>query len=122
MEKNCINCKWYSNGVCNSKELQINPTSKNGYSYTEEAYLSDALREGIDLKMIASLIMNELEEKNMLKKNHDVKKLNLEDDIMCNIIEHIDDVLSPSITNYFDGTFNEIEINNPHEFYCSNWV
>lgn len=123
MEKNCLNCKYYFNHACNNKSVQFEELeySNEGVTYVEDGILNEAVQENLNLKKIAFLIMEELKNKDMIKKKADVNKLNL-DDMMCEVSEIVDDALCGSIQNYFNSNNKcEVGICNSDEFSCCYW-
>ena len=123
MSKSCINCKYFYAGKCNNKEVNSNIKIdvKKGYEYSEEGVLVETLREKLDIKYIIELITDELREKDLLKKKFNIYKFNIDDVTEEEIHRSIDEALYNSLSNYFDGTGESIEIKEPRDFYCNRW-
>ena len=125
MDKVCINCKWYYNATCNCKDfirtINIVDNDTRYISYIEEGYFSENIRENIDIKELGKNYIKMLIEQDYIKKNKDIKKINLESEEM-EIFEYIEFALYKSIQNYFEGNAGaDIKINNPDEFSCCYW-
>jgi hypothetical protein len=123
MEKNCLNCRYYYNHACNNKSVQFEELeySNDGVTYIEDGILFANTEENLDLKQIASLIMEELNNKDMLKKKADLNKLNL-DDMRTEVVEIVDSALCNSIQNYFSSNNKcKVGICNVEDFNCCYW-
>lgn len=123
MSKNCRTCKYFNMGKCKCREFLNSVKAQNtndGYSYTEDGRIYDVLRESNAIKNIVESIFNDLLQKEIIKKNKKFKNYNYED-IEINLLEEIDEALSPSINKYFDGKVNSLSISDPDNFSCCYW-
>ena len=123
MSMSCRTCKYFYMGECKCKEFKgsVNAqNANNGYSYTEEGLLFSSLQESNVINYIAEVIWFDLTTKGIIKKNRSLKNYDYED-IGLDILQEIDERLSPSINNYFDGKINDFTINDPDNFYCCYW-
>lgn len=123
MNKNCMNCKYFYAGKCNNKEVNSNITlnTKQGFEYSEEGILVEALREGFPFKDLIEIITKELKVNDMLKKRYDYDKIKFEYDVEEELYNMVDSALYNSLSNYFDGTSEGIKISEPREFCCNKW-
>lgn len=124
MEKKCTTCKWYYNKKCNCEDTTESleaELSNDGITYVEQGYLNEAIQENMASEGIIKLVIEGLKEQDYIKKNKSIDKL--ESDTLENEIrEHIDECLSKSIMNYFDSNICNINVTDPENFYCCNWV
>ena len=125
MEKKCTTCKWYCNKKCNCKDttesLEAELSGGDGITYVEQGHLNEALKENMASEGIIKLVIKTLKEQDYIKKNKNIEKLDsdtLEDEIR----ECIDECLSKSIMNYFDDSTSDINVADPENFYCCNWI
>ncbi|MGL5765282.1 MAG: hypothetical protein ACRCX8_06545 [Sarcina sp.] len=129
MEKNCRNCKWFNGGKCTNLESQINIEGSGGIQYVEGGYFAEAVSEVVDYNTIIEAVLRELvESKKIIKKaySEDLSKLFKvinKDSIIEAIEEELNDSLGSSVMNMGNRFQNNsvIEIQNPSEFYCSDW-
>ncbi len=118
----CRTCKYFHMGECKSKDFKNSLTIScdDGYSYTEQGYLYETLKESSIVENIIKIIWADLVEKDILKKNRPFKNYSSED-VESDILESIDEVISGSINNYFTGETNDATTNSPDKFYCCYW-
>ena len=123
LSMSCRTCKYFYMSECKCKEFKgsVNAqNTNNGYSYTEEGLLYENLKESDIMKYIIRSIWTDLAEKDIIKKNRKIKNYDYED-IEADILQEIDEKLSPGINRYFDGVINDLSINDPDNFYCCYW-
>lgn len=123
LSMSCRTCKYFYMSECKCKEFKgsVNAqNTNNGYSYTEEGLLFSSLQESNVINYIAEVIWFDLTTKGIIKKNRSLKNYDYED-IGLDILQEIDERLSPGINNYFDGKINDLTINDPDNFYCCYW-
>lgn len=129
MENNCINCKYFYNGICRNKNLEIDIVNNNdGISYIEDGILNETLKENLDFKDMVETVIATLHDNDIIKKSFqkDWNKIHniIDNDYIENsLIEIIDESISSSIMNYFklNNQEQEKKINNPYEFSCCYW-
>ena len=122
MDMCCKTCKYFHMGECRSKDFKnsLVTLGDDGYSYTEQGYLYEALKESNLVEDIIATIWADLAEKDILKRNRSFKNYSSED-VESDILESIDGAISGSINNYFTGEISDVTINDSDKFYCCYW-
>lgn len=126
MDKVCNNCKWWYKSACNCKEfinaINIKDNDTRYITYVEDGYFSENVKENINIKELGENFIKLMQEQEYIKKNKDIKKINFESEEM-EIFEYIENILSKSIQNYFEGGIeSDIQIKNSDTFSCCYWV
>ena len=127
MEKNCLNCKYYYSKTCNNCNLNIQTelnTTDAVHVYTEEGCLHEDVIEKIEMDDITKILYEKMIEENYIKKNM-IDKLNKIDtyDIECELHEMIEDIIFKTVLPMTrkEVMRSRMTINEPENFYCSNW-
>lgn len=126
MDRCCVNCKWYFNNKCHSKDINITSednTEDQVIDFIEEGTLNECIRENVNLKELGKLFTDELINNNYIKKNS-INNVKSEDysNIDNDIFEYVDDKISSILYKYFKNSItSEIRINNPLDFSCCYW-
>lgn len=120
MEKICQTCKYFNCGKCTNKYLGIEVDTKKGYEIIEDGTLSEALAEGLNIRKLGQMIVNQMNKDKILMLKPDLRKLNTEN-IEQDIISYLSDVLYKPLENYYNGVNYGIEISNPSVFGCNLW-
>lgn len=127
---NCRWCKYYDKGKCCKlpEVAKVESLEDKAYKMSEEGYLSDALREGLNLSSIKMPSLTALlngygvSKKRALEIVQAVKAdLGSEKN---NVIESLDASVSKLLQNTLvnpDGTIEGFEIPDPTEFYCKHF-
>lgn len=125
---NCINCKWFSSGICNCKDFSdsiqlIDNTENKVIKFIEDGYLSESIHEEINLKYLGSLFSSELIENGYIKKPCIDKVDNLDYyNSEVEIMEYIDTLVSNLLIRYFkNNNHSKVTIKDPYNFICCHW-
>lgn len=122
MEHNCINCKYYRNSQCNSKDFKatIGNTEIDSsiYQIFEEGYLDEFLHENIDIEYIQKNLLEEIEQQGYTKKNKNINKFQ-SDNFENVLVEEISDKVSRFLINQIKNIKIDITVNK--DFGCIYW-
>jgi hypothetical protein len=93
----------------------------DGTTYVENGYLSENIHDNLNVNEVAKLVIDKLYKQDFIKKNKSISKFNCEE-IEDELAELIDGALSRGIMNYFTKSDNNIEVQEPRDFYCKHWI
>lgn len=119
MERICRTCKHCINGKCYNKDNKMGLNiSGDIYNIFEGGYLSDFLRENIDVNDIVDFLDEELREQSIIRKNKKLDK-DFSNDLEIYIIESLDNVISGFLISQIKDI--EIEKEVESDFGCKFW-
>lgn len=126
MEKNCRNCAYFYCNKCYNRKLNINSSiEKEIVEFIEEGYLSELLREEVNLKeLFFSTFYTTLQP---YFKKAGIKQVKNEDfsEEESIIYEELDNMISRIFADFIQLNKNNkkvgTEISYPDDFYCCEW-